>query len=57
MSDTVTLSQTKQELANEEDHFQWFSNRSIEMFDKGLVKTSDATASTRKHTQAPTKEC
>ena len=36
-SDTVTLSQTKQELANEQDHFQWFSNRSIEMFDKELV--------------------
>ena len=37
MSDKVTLSQTKQELANEQDHFPWFSNRSIEMFDKGLV--------------------
>ena len=37
MSDTVTLSQTKQELAKEQDHFQWFSNRSIEMFDKELV--------------------
>ena len=37
MSDTVTLFQTKQELANEQDHFQWFSNRFIEMFDKGLV--------------------